>query len=69
MVTPDDSLSLQLLKLHSSELALENWMTEAKKCFKKHKISLEEYLETVRQLSDQQFLNIANKRKIMAHVK
>jgi hypothetical protein len=31
LVTPDDSLSLQLLKLHSSELALEESITEAKR--------------------------------------
>lgn len=65
-MTPSDEVSKQLLSHASSELAIEDCIAEAKLRYRKKKIKLKEYLETIRHLSERQFKNIATKRKIMA---
>ena len=66
LALPQDSVSKDLLKIASSELAIEDTLTEIRHCYRKKKISLDKYLETVRTYSEKQFYNVASKRKILA---
>lgn len=65
---PEDEVSKKLLNIAAAELALEDWLSEAKSCYRRKLLSLEEYLDQVRSLSEKQFKNIATKRKIMAYI-
>lgn len=63
-VKPEDEVSEQLLNFLADERACEETIDMLKSRFRKKKISLDDYLESVRSLSNQQFMSMAKRKKI-----
>lgn len=67
-VKPEDEISEHILEFLADETACEETMEYVKSRFRKKKITLEEYLESMRTLSSQQFTSMSKRRKIMSLV-
>lgn len=67
-VKPEDEISENILEYLADETACEETMEYVKARFRKKKISLEEYLESIRTLSSYQFMSMSKRRKIMSLV-
>jgi len=67
-VKPEDEISEQMLDYLSEETACEETMEYMKKKYRKKKVDLGDYLDSVRTLSDTQFMCMAQRRKIMSMV-
>lgn len=67
-VKPEDEVSEYILDFLADETACEETIEVVRSRFRKKKISLEEYLDAVRTLSNQQFMSMAKRRKIMSVV-
>jgi hypothetical protein len=67
-VKPEDDVSEKILDFLADETACEDAMEVVRHKFRKKKISLEEYLDSVRTLSNYQFMSMAKRRKIMSAV-
>ena len=63
-----DGVSESLLEILAKENAIEDTIDVARSCFRKKKIDIEVYMDTVRELSESQFFNLAMKRKIEAMI-
>lgn len=67
VVKPEDNVSHgQILEFLADETACEDTIDVVKAKFRKKQISLEEYLDSVRTLSNYQFMSMAKRRKIMS---
>jgi len=53
-------------EIKGKEAALEDTFDICKKQYRKKKIELDTYLDTIRELSEEQFLNLAMRQKILA---
>lgn len=58
-----------LLEIMAKEQATEDILEMAKSYYRKKTITLGQYLETVREQSEEQFYNLAMKRKVLALLK
>lgn len=67
-VEPTDDVNKKLLSLSASEKAIEEVLEEVRNVYRKKKITLNEYLDKVRTLSEKQFISIATQRKIRANM-
>eukprot|EP00345_Euplotes_harpa_P008279 CAMPEP_0168332848 /NCGR_PEP_ID=MMETSP0213-20121227/9221_1 /TAXON_ID=151035 /ORGANISM="Euplotes harpa, Strain FSP1.4" /LENGTH=305 /DNA_ID=CAMNT_0008336989 /DNA_START=185 /DNA_END=1103 /DNA_ORIENTATION=+ len=66
LVMPEDDVSGYILDYLSDEKACEETMEIIKERFRKKKISLDDYLESVRSLANQQYMSMAKRRKIIS---
>jgi hypothetical protein len=67
-VKPEDDVSEKILDFLADETACEDAMDVVKYKFRKKKINLEEYLDSIRTLSNYQFMSMAMRRKIMSAI-
>ena len=64
-----DGVSDSLLEILAQEQANEDVFGIIKDSFRKKKVDLNTYLETTREIAEQQFYNLAMKRKLLALLK
>jgi len=64
-----DGVSEMLLEIMAKEQATEDILEMVKSYYRKKTITLGQYLETVREQSEEQFYNLAMKRKVLALLK
>lgn len=64
-----DGFSEVLLEIITKESAIEDTIDLVKSYYRKKAISLDVYLEQVRELSEKQFFNLAMKRKVLSVLK
>lgn len=67
-VKPEDKVSEKMIDFIADETACEDTMDIIKSRFRKKKITMDEYLESVRNLANHQFMCMAQRRKIMSAV-
>jgi hypothetical protein len=62
----EDEHKLYLDDIKAKEHTVEDTIDLCKKAYRKKRITLSEYLDTVRELSEEQFLNLAMRQKILS---
>ena len=65
-ISPEDEVSDHIISLLADEKAWEETMEIIKERFRKKKIDLDAYLDSIRTLSNEQFMWMAQRRKIMS---
>jgi hypothetical protein len=68
IIKPTDVISESILDWIADEKACEDTMDIIRGQFRKKKMELEEYLDSVRTLSNQQFMSMAKRRKVISVV-
>lgn len=68
IVKPEDEVSEKMLEYLADETACEEAMEVIRSKFRKKKITIDEYLESVRTLANHQFMSMSKRRKIMSTV-
>jgi hypothetical protein len=64
-----DGVSVMMLDILSKEQAIEDVINLLKQLFRKKSIDLDSYLEQVRDISEEQFYNLAMKKKLLVLLK